>query len=127
MIPTDKTFYPPDEQAIAILRKLLNTEFAGARELLTQLPGLQVRQVDSDGSLELLVGHGDKARVKSCVPVEASYSDIGSTDPHGPRVRILLHVLGGGLHELEFYKDDGSAIARLPTEDELLIDVNECD
>jgi hypothetical protein len=114
----------PSDRELAVLRKLLDANLLDGKELQGQLPGLMVKEVDSEGSLELLVAADQPAPMnKSTAEVIASYSDIGNSDPFSPRVRLILHTRKGLLHELEFYKDDGSQILRPPEPDELLIEV----
>jgi hypothetical protein len=117
-------FRPPNENTILTLRRLLSAEFPGNTALIAQLPHIEVRNIDAEGSLEIRVTEDNKACVHSTVPVEASYSDTGNSDPFAPRVRILLHVRNGLMHELEFFKDDGSRILREPSDGELQVEVN---
>jgi hypothetical protein len=102
----------PSPQEKAVLRRLLTSNFAGRDELVAQANAAMVRQIDPEGSLHFKVG-GPVADVQSRVPVEGRYLD-GSTDPMGPAVNILIHVVDGLLHELEVYKDDGSSIVMGP-------------
>jgi hypothetical protein len=118
-------FQPANQLVRAILDRLLTANFPGVELLRLQVPSLKVRQIDDDGSLELKVEHEIPANVTTRVPVEASYSDTGDVDPFAPRVHILLHVIGGLMKELEFYKSDGTEIRRPPEPEELVIETNE--
>jgi len=120
----EKDFGEPDELTKNILAKLLSVEFPGVNALRHQLEGLKVKQIDEDGSLELKVEQEGNAEVVHTVPVEASYSDIGSSDTHRVKVRILLHVRKGKMCELEFYKDDSSKILTPPDVTKLILDTN---
>ena len=69
-----------------------------------------------------------KAIVKGRVPVEGEYSDQSSDESLregrivAPKVRLVLHVVDGFLNELEIYKDDGTAIRKQPTPDDLIVE-----
>jgi len=118
----EKEFRKPTAQELAILNKLLQADFPGAKELRLQLNDLVVRKIDEEGSLSLHVSATVFGEVFQRVPIEAHYSQQGSTDPFAPQVRFLVHVLGGVLNELEIYSDDGSPITRLPDASELVVD-----
>jgi hypothetical protein len=99
----------------ALLRRLLAVEFPGSEELRLQLAAAQARTVDDDGSIELQPAPtAPAAAVMHRVPVEAAYRD-----EDGVEVHVLLHVVGGFLHELEFFKDNGSTIRRRPAPESL--------
>lgn len=123
--PSNSNFREASKQEHELLRILLEVDFPGVEQLRQQLSGVKVRQIDPEGSLELQVEFREPATVNLTVPVEGSYSDAGSTDPFAPRVRMLLHVQKGFLHELEFYKDDGSEILKAPEPGNVLVEVNE--
>jgi len=72
-----------------------------------------VRRIDEEGSLRFRV-EGAPAAVAGGVPVEGRYWD--GEDPFGPGGSLLLHVVGGLLHELKVLKDDGSPIRVRPFE-----------
>jgi hypothetical protein len=97
-----------------LLDRLLSNPFAGRDELATQVELATISRIDSEGRLQFRTT-GPDAPVAQRVPVEGSYLD-GSTDPFGPAVHLLLHVVNGRLHELEVYKDDGSDIVVGPFE-----------
>ncbi len=115
---------PPSNLEKGILDKLLSAEFPGASELRQQMREIKVQTSDLEGSVKLFITNKIYAEVLDSVPVEASYADSG--EQHSPeiKVHILLHVYNGLMHELEFYKDDSSAIMRTPELDELLIETN---
>jgi ketosteroid isomerase-like protein len=110
----EKEFRKPTTEELAILNKLLEADFAGAKELRQQVDGLVVKKVDENGSLRLHVSTEVFGQVTHSVPVEGSYSKTKSTDPFEPRVHFLLHVLAGALNELEIYTDDDSPLEHLP-------------
>lgn len=103
---------PLTSSETAILERLLQAPFPARDDFARQLDGLRVQQVDANGSLRFLVVAGTAAFAKSAVVVEARYSDSANNDEFGPRVNILLHVAGGTLRMLEFYKDDGTKILK---------------
>lgn len=103
-------------------RLLFSQCFAGRDELAVQAQSALVCPIDPVGSLEFRVT-GPLAEIVHRVPVDGRYLD-GAADPSGPAINILLHVVGGKLHELEVYKDDGSQIIVGPYEvDPNLIEV----
>lgn len=89
----------------ALFRRFFELPFQGSRELNTQIETAMVRQIDSHGSLDLWIEHGEKSKVKGRVPIEA-----WCPDRDGILIRYLLHVVNGFANELEIYKDDGSKI-----------------
>jgi hypothetical protein len=119
----EKEFRKPTAEELGILNRLLEENFPGVDELRQQLAGLLVKRVDDEGSLSLHVSTSVFAEVSGRIPVEANYSQEKSSDPFAPQVHILLHVLGGLMHELEFYSDDDSPIVGLPNPRELQMTV----
>lgn len=91
---------PPTPAERKVLLALLKEEFPGRDALLDQVPGLVVRAIDNEGSLELKAS-GSKADIRERVPVEAALEDVD-----GFQIHILLHVLDGVMCELEVYKDN---------------------
>lgn len=86
----------------ALLDSLLAHKFPGVSALREQLTTVQVRRVDSEGSLELLPGEGGpRAEVVQRVPVEGELRDRD-----GVMIHILLHVIDGLLKEMEVYRED---------------------
>lgn len=120
MTPQPNEFRQPTEAERAILLRLLSTEFSGRPELLRQAEDLLVRTIDDDGCLALRTAVTTPAQLRLRVPVEASFIDRDGTEGH-----VLLHVVGGLLRELEFFKDDGSPVIERPTASALEITVNE--
>src|SRR5262245_59248698 len=115
----DSGFRQPTSVENQIIQRLLMPEFPGKLELVKQLAGCVVRKIDENGSLEIKLQHSCvPAPVTKRVPVEAE-----ATDEDGVRVHVLLHVVNGFIREIEIYKDDGSAIKRLPnaTDFDLLV------
>lgn len=91
-----------------LIELLLTKEFPGAEALRSQLETARVSAIDAEGSLQFRVS-GPLANVQQRVPTEGYYFDAEGVD-YRPAVNVLLHVVEGKLHELEVYKDDGSAI-----------------
>jgi hypothetical protein len=105
-----------------ILEHMLSVDFPGADVLRLQLPGLQVREIAGEKSLELNVLNQVRTIVTARVPVKAEYCDDQPYEATGQvHVQILLHVNGGLISELQFLKDDGTSIQRMPDPAELQI------
>jgi hypothetical protein len=112
--PIDEPWRTLEPGEVAVLDLLLATDFPGRSELAVQARSALACRIDHEGSLRFKVG-GPHAEVRGRVPVEGHYYDDGSgPGPHRPAVNLLLHVVEGRLHELEVYKDDGSAILIQP-------------
>jgi hypothetical protein len=95
-----------------ILELLLTADFRGSLELRKQFATAQVRLVVSKGSPALLIRVSDDAipaDVATRVPVEGHTSR-----QDGSAIHCLLHVVKGKLAELEFYREDGEPIDKLP-------------
>jgi hypothetical protein len=111
---------PPTSMELGILERMLQADFPAVEVLRKQLPGLQVREIDNESSLELKVESQVRALLKLKVPVEARYSDGEPYEvTNQVHVHFLLHVAGGLMNELEIYKDDGTQILRPPEISEL--------
>lgn len=82
--------------------------FLVAEALRSQLETARVSAIDAEGSLLFRVP-GPLANLQQRLPTEGYYFDAEGVD-YRPAVNVLLHVVEGKLHELEVYKDDGSAI-----------------
>jgi hypothetical protein len=96
-----------------VLDHLLAIDFPGRDGLAEQIRTALVRRIDDEGSLRFRVEDAPAA-VAARVPVEGRYQD--GDGPGGPGVNLLLHVVGGRLHELEVFKDDGAYIRVGPFE-----------
>jgi hypothetical protein len=114
-----EAFRPITASERAILEKLLELEVEGRSELLQQIPGLQAKNIDAEGSLRFRVAGGPLAPIKRDVIAEAQYTDTPESGSLGVQVNLLLHVSNGRLFILEVYKDDGTPIARAPDPSEL--------
>src|SRR6476659_5429107 len=91
-----------------LVSRLLTNEFAGRNELRAQVEDLRVREIDNNGSLELVPGGAAPlAVVQQRIPVEARL-----IDSDGMTISILLHVLDGLMNELEIYRDDSKPVQR---------------
>lgn len=91
-----------------LIELLLTKDFPGVEALRNQLETAKASAIDSAGSVQFRVS-GPLAEVQTRVPTEGCYFDTEGVD-HRPSVNVLMHVVEGKLHELEVYKDDGSAI-----------------
>jgi hypothetical protein len=98
---------PISDREKQVVSVLLSQDFPGNEALRSQLETASVSVIDAEGSLRFRVS-GTPATVESRVPTEGYYFDRGANER--PAINVLLHVLGGMLHELEIYKDDGSSI-----------------
>jgi hypothetical protein len=101
-------FRHPTEAERRVLEALLTADFPGQKQLLKQLSGLAVRQVDENGSLELVPSSdAGRAVVERRIPVEAELNDRDEIAIH-----VLLHVMDGLIAELEIYRDDLRPVGR---------------
>jgi len=92
----------------AVLKRLLDEDFQGVSALREQLGAIQVRPIDSEGSLKLQPEEGaPRAEVAQRVPVEAELKDHD-----GFMIHVLLHVIDGLMDELEIYKENLSVPQR---------------
>lgn len=101
-----RELFLPERQLVA---RLLESDFPGRDEIIEQMKEVKVRPADDDGCLEFLVSDKSEAPVLHRVPVEAE-----AEDEDGVGIHALLHVASGKVKELEFYKDDGTPIKRMP-------------
>ena len=104
----------PTDGEIRVVKRLLGRSFPGASELLKQLDTMLVRNIDADGSLQIVVQDNMPMALTSSVPTNGRYFDSDARDEGGPAVNVLLHVKNGRLCELEVYKDDASKILISP-------------
>lgn len=103
-------FRVPTGQELALLYRLLETDFPGQRDLREQIDRSLVRRIDENGSLEFLVGPELRAPVEARIPTEGY-----TVDTDGVLVHVLLHVLDGLVAELEIYKEDSSPVHTAPS------------
>ncbi|MGC2330288.1 MAG: hypothetical protein WA581_02445 [Candidatus Acidiferrales bacterium] len=99
----------PTEAERLLLKRLLDADFPGRSELAPLLQRVLVRTIDEDSGLELQTQAEGKAPVVKRVPVEAEAKD---TD--GVMIHMLLHVVEGKPVELEFFREDGATVKRMP-------------
>jgi hypothetical protein len=104
-VTRDEIRRPVTERERALIDRLVSAEFPGCVEIREQLRSVTVRDLDPEGSLELLTTTGPDAPVDRRVPVEAEV-----VDRDGKRIHVMLHVIDGRAKEIEIYKDDGSAM-----------------
>jgi hypothetical protein len=114
--PGSKEFRALTGSERRILDVLLAADFPGNTALNAQASRALVREIDSDGSLEISVTGGVPAEVVRRVPVEAE-----ADDDDGATVHVLLHVVDGLLNELEFYRDGEGTVRRKPAGEDLRI------
>lgn len=93
----------------SLIARLLEGNFAGRDEIAQQVMTSRVRRADEDGCLEFLIESPTRAPVAHSVPAEAE-----AEDEDGVGIHALLHVSEGKVKELEFYKEDGTPIRRMP-------------
>jgi hypothetical protein len=105
----ESDFRKPTDVERSLLERLLEAEFPGRDELAPMVRNLLVRTIDEEGGLEVRSNVSGEAPVVKRIPVEAE-----ARDADGFRVHALLHVVSGRPVELEIYKDDGSAVKRMP-------------
>jgi uncharacterized protein DUF6984 len=70
-----------------LLARLLSAPSPGREMLLTQAEDLEARDIDDDGSLELVVSKRDPATVVRRIPVEAESEDVDGVTVHWRRSR----------------------------------------
>lgn len=99
-----------------ILERLVGPDFPGSAELREQLKSVKAELIDEDGGLALQSLGGPPAPVKWRVPTEAECKDSD-----GGALHVLLHVLNGRMCELEFYKENGSRVCKLPDARDLVL------
>lgn len=113
---TENQFRPPTTSEQHLLNRLLEIEFPGRDELAQMFGDLAVRTLDDDGCLELRSRTEGRANVVKQVPVEAE-----AKDEDGVTIHVLLHVAEGRPTELEVFKEDNSAIKRMPPAEEFAL------
>jgi hypothetical protein len=91
-----------------LVANLLKNDFPGRDGIANQILNAKVRMLDID-VLEFRVDTDQKVDVIHRVPVEAYCKDAD-----GISIHALLHVTGGVVQEIEFFKDDNSAILKMP-------------
>ena len=99
----------PTEAEGLSLKRLLDADFAGRNELAPLLQRVLVKTIDENGGLELQSQVEGKAPVSKRVPVEAE-----ANDEDGVVIHMLLHVAEGRPVELEFFRDDGATVKKMP-------------
>ena len=92
-----------------MLERLLEADFSGRDELTPLLRSVIVRSIDEDCGLELESQVQGKAPVTKRIPVEAE-----GIDEDGVVIHMLLHVVDGRPVELEFFREDGTTVKKVP-------------
>lgn len=99
-----------------LIDRLLSEAFPARDAIRAQVVDSLGKQIDSDGSLEILVGDESPVAVsKFRVPVQGWFED-----KDGIHIHVLLHVVNRRVNELEIYKDNGTII-KMPDPEQLLI------
>jgi catechol 2,3-dioxygenase-like lactoylglutathione lyase family enzyme len=93
----------------ALVDGLLSEDFPGRDALRAQLERASVETLDEHGCLQFRVEAGPPAPVELTVPVEAE-----AQDADGGGLHMLLFVRDGVLDGLEFFRDDGAQILKVP-------------
>jgi hypothetical protein len=100
-----------------LLEKLLTAAIHGGEELRTQLAHCKVKQIETDGTLDLQCQGGAPALGKYAPVAEAAYKDADGAD-----IALLLHLgKGGFMSMLEIIKYNGSPIIRPPSAQDLVL------
>ncbi len=99
-----------------LIGRLLEANFPGRDTLLEQVDHSLVTPFDTDGSLSFDVQTTVAANVTWRVPTEGEFKDAD-----GVTIHVLLHVVNGFINELEIFKEDGSAVVRMPNPSELQV------
>src|SRR5258708_37455298 len=107
--PLDSLFRPLTTHERELVERLLEPDFPGRDELRRQLESVPAKQIFEDGTLTLQCGPCEPAPVRCRVATEGECPDAD-----GMAIHVLLHVKGGGMHELEVFKYDGSTIHSRP-------------
>jgi hypothetical protein len=84
---------------------LTEVDFPGRDQLCEALRHIQVRTLDTNGSLELIDTSPTIIGVVKQIPVEGE-----AVDDDGVVIHVLLHVRNGKPVELEIFKEDGSEL-----------------
>jgi hypothetical protein len=103
----------------SVANSLLDTKFPGSEVLRRQLDHATARLMatnDNYGSIVITTKVLEPANIKRRVPVTAL-----TRDESGGPVEILLHVVNGFVHELEFVRMDGKPMVGLPRLDILKV------
>ena len=101
----ESTFRPPIVNERAILKRLVEPEFAGRAALREKLAACLVRKIAENSGLEIVVPLGAPARTSWRIPTQGEHEDAD-----GASIHVLSHAVGGAVHALEAYKDDGSKL-----------------
>lgn len=107
----------PEEKRL--VRELLSQDFPGRDALLGQMSEASGRWIESRGAPAFLFRvppEAEPAEVTQRTPVEAERI---AKDADGAQIHVVLHVVEGHLKELEFFREDGEAVERRPTSDDL--------
>jgi hypothetical protein len=102
-------FREPTKEERLLLERLLHADFPGKQELALLLRGFLVRTIDEDGGLDIRSPVEGTAPVVKKVPVEAE-----AKDEDGEVIHMLLHVVDGRPVELDFFREDGLTVKKLP-------------
>ena len=113
----DSDFRQLDAREMGILKKLLDAEFPGHEDLRTQLNSLTGKQIQEDGTLNLMCDSGSPSPQNYGLAVEGVCNDAD-----GGSISILLHVSKDGfMNMLEILRMDGSPILNRPSAQELVL------
>jgi hypothetical protein len=106
---TESEFRELTTEERALLERILEADFPGRDELTPLLRSAFARTIDEDGGLEIESRAEGKAPVVKRVPVEAS-----AKNEDGVVIHMLLHVVDGKPVELEFFREDGATVKKVP-------------
>ena len=97
------------ESEMKLIHRLLEKHFPGRDAIAEQLNTALVEPIDANGSLKVFVNSDVNTVTEFRIPAEGEVEDIDGTTIH-----LLLHIVNGKVDELEVYKDDGSAVIKMP-------------
>jgi hypothetical protein len=108
-----------NDQERQVTKTLLSPTFEGHTALQGQVSNAKVTKVEDLGSTLAIVikaEEGEPANIATGVPVTGKTLDSSDAD-----IFVELHVVDGRLHELEFWRGDGSPIKHPMKLDQLTI------
>jgi hypothetical protein len=116
--PRRETFFHRflTEYELAVLQRLLETDFSGRDVIAEQVKHLIVRQIDLSGTLEFHHHDASESIAESHIPAAGEADDMD-----GVKILFLLHVAQGKAKKLEIYREDHSPPKRLPPPEELRV------
>ncbi|MGA8428396.1 MAG: hypothetical protein WB729_01140 [Candidatus Sulfotelmatobacter sp.] len=113
----DPDFRQLDDRERGLIDKLLETDFLGRDELISQLASVTAKQIHEDGTLTLRCGSGLPSPSKYRLVAEAWCKDAD-----GMTISIMLHISKDRfMCMLEIYKYDQSEVINAPRSSDLVL------